>query len=115
MTSSTVGPGIATRIAEAAVKASQCSMDTVSPRSGGRYQSCDSPAWQSAMATPAPTRTRSSIPDEVAIRIRPPVAEELPLVAHLAHHVHVHLGGQEFVLVLARLGDDLAARVDEIG
>src|SRR5258708_35490632 len=52
---------------------------------------------------------------QTRVGLRSAVAIELPEVAHFAHHVPVHVGDQEFVLVLARLGDDLAARIDEIG
>src|SRR5258708_28739755 len=51
---------------------------------------------------------------QTRVGLRSAVAIELPEVANFAHHVPVHVGDQQFVLVLARLGDDLAARVDEI-
>src|SRR5690242_7921452 len=59
-------------------------------------------------------RSRGSRPDQVRVSLGPPIAEELPEVAHLAHHLHVHVAGDELVLVLAGLGDDLAARIHEI-
>src|SRR5690242_16600410 len=49
------------------------------------------------------------------VALRPAVAEELPGVAHLAQDGPVHIGDDELVLVLARLGDQLAAWIDEIG
>jgi hypothetical protein len=39
----------------------------------------------------------------------------LPEVAHLAHHLPIHVCNQQLVFLFARLGDDLAARIDEIG
>src|SRR5262245_42892652 len=52
--------------------------------------------------------------DQRSVSLGAPITEELPQVAHLAHHVHVHLGADQFVLVGRSLGQDLAAWVDEI-
>src|SRR5262249_12421061 len=51
---------------------------------------------------------------EVGVGLGTAVAEELPQVAHLAHYVEVEVGHDELVLALARLLQDLAARVDEV-
>src|ERR1700722_19645031 len=64
---------------------------------------------------PYPDGPSSSDRGQRAIGLGTAVAEELPEIAHLAHHVPIHLGGDQLVLVRARLGDDLAARIDEIG
>src|SRR4029079_16879803 len=54
--------------------------------------------------------------DEVAVRVGPAVAVELPRVAHLVDHVEVHVAHEQLLVVrVADVADELAARVDEIG
>src|SRR5205814_8722283 len=52
--------------------------------------------------------------DHVVVHVRPAVPVELPGVADLAHEIHVQVGDEELLVLLGRLGDDLAARVREI-
>src|SRR5258706_2960729 len=49
-----------------------------------------------------------------AVTFRPAVTEELPQLAHLAHHFQVQVRDDQLILVAASLRDDLAARIDEI-
>src|SRR5258706_11158964 len=59
-------------------------------------------------------RLTASAAYQTAILIRPAVAVKLPDVAHLAVFLEVEIGHQHFFLLVAGLGDDLAARVDEV-
>jgi len=48
---------------------------------------------------------------EPAVRLRPPIAVELPDVPHLADLVEIEIGGDELRLVALRLDEELAARI----
>src|SRR5512134_268207 len=52
--------------------------------------------------------------DQRPVSLRPPVAEELPGIPHLADHVEVYGVHEQLVPVVARLRLDLAARVDDV-
>src|SRR5688500_9775131 len=62
-----------------------------------------------------PAIAPSSDLDHGAVRLGPAIAVELPGAPHFLDHVEVHLGDDELVLVLAPLGEEVAARVDEVG
>src|SRR5689334_8562665 len=51
---------------------------------------------------------------ESVVRIRAPVAEELPRVAHFANFIEIELRGDECVLVALRGREHLAARIAEV-
>ena len=51
---------------------------------------------------------------QILIRVRPPVAEELPGLAHFLDLIEVQIGHQHFIFFARGLGDDLAARIAEI-
>src|SRR5260221_10986547 len=59
-------------------------------------------------------RQTASAAYHVAILIWPAIAVKLPDVAHLAVLLEVEVGHQHLFLFVAGLGDDLAARVDEV-
>src|SRR5262249_12494561 len=61
---------------------------------------------------PTPSR---ELEGQLAVGLRPPGAEELPGVAHLADLVQVDVGDQHLVFAVRGLGDDLPARAAEIG
>src|SRR5580765_5406336 len=52
--------------------------------------------------------------DQCAVRIRSPVAVELPDVAHFADLVEIELGGDQFAAVARAGRDEAAARVAEV-
>src|SRR6185436_13257710 len=52
--------------------------------------------------------------DHVLVRVGPAVAIELPDAAHLLDHVEVQIRGDQLVLVLAGLGEEVPARIDEV-
>src|SRR5205085_4766601 len=54
------------------------------------------------------------LPHHVVVGLGPAVAEELPGPPHLLDHVEIHFGDDELILVFAALGQEVAARVDEI-
>src|SRR6516225_5582050 len=77
-------------------------------------------SWQFSLGLSVAAPSREPPPSwqqlcQLAVRLRPPVAEELPGVAHLADLVQVDVGDQHLVLAVRRLGDDLPARAAEVG
>src|ERR1035438_7482949 len=48
------------------------------------------------------------------IHVRTAVAEELPGLADFGNHVEIEVGGEDFVFVARRLGEDAAARIAEV-
>src|ERR1035437_1660609 len=48
------------------------------------------------------------------IHVGTAVAEELPGVAYFGDHIEIEVGGEDFVLVAARLREDAAARIAEV-
>src|SRR5262245_47118470 len=52
--------------------------------------------------------------DERFVCIRPPVAEELPGVAHITNQIQIQVRNHQRVFITRRLSDELAARVAEI-
>src|SRR5207253_7664717 len=65
-------------------------------------------------ALPHGRATAPLIGDQLAIAVRPPVAEELPGVAHFANQIEIQIGDDDRVFVAGRLSDDLAARIAEV-
>src|SRR5687767_10312163 len=57
----------------------------------------------------------SSVGDNGIILVGPPVAVKLPDVADLAVLLQIQLGHQHLLVFVACFGDNLAARVDEVG
>src|SRR5207302_5445163 len=52
--------------------------------------------------------------DQVLVRLRPAVAQELPGVAHLSDHVEVEVANEHFVFRLRSSPDDASPRVAEV-
>src|SRR6266404_2502060 len=53
-------------------------------------------------------------PRDFAVRLRPPIAIELPRIAHLLDFIQVQVGDKQLVLVAASLRDNFPARVAEV-
>src|SRR6266436_8788108 len=51
---------------------------------------------------------------ELAVAIRPTVAEELPGVAHFADQIQIQVGDYDGILIARRLRDYLTARIAEV-
>src|SRR5260370_7466030 len=52
--------------------------------------------------------------DQLSVTIRPPIAEELPGVAHLANQIQIQIGDYDRILIARRLRDNLPARIAKI-
>src|SRR5215470_6792640 len=48
------------------------------------------------------------------VAVRTAITEELPDIAHLGNHVQIEVSHHNFILVPARLGDDLTSRIAEV-
>src|SRR5262249_61925225 len=54
------------------------------------------------------------ISHQFSVTIRPPIAEELPGIAHFANHVEIQVGHDQRILISRGLRDDLSAWVAKI-
>src|SRR6185295_2230305 len=69
---------------------------------------------EAVTTVPSLMSVRMSVLDQCSVGVGAAIAEELPGPADLLDHVEIERGDQQLVLVLARGGQELAARVDEV-
>src|ERR1017187_7456909 len=81
---------------------------------GGRAADGSRQSWRRILARWSDLLCRGSCNSQCAVHVGPPVAEELPGLPYFGDQVQIQIGGQDFIAIARRLGDNLAPRIAEV-